>query len=118
MVRVAVQMHLRWARPVARGGLCALAVSSGSGLASGLFGVHRFVRSLQQRVGIVTVVGVAGETDAGSDAQDGSFPENGLSNGCANLVHQVRERRLPARACEHNHELVSSETGDGVSLSH
>jgi len=65
-----------------------LTVSPGSGLPSSFFSVHRLVRTLQQRVGIVAILGVAGEADARPNAQDRSFPDNGLGNGCANLVHQ------------------------------
>jgi hypothetical protein len=93
-----------------------LTVSPGSRLPSSFFSVHRLVRTLQQRAGIVAVLGVAGEADARRNAQDRSFPDNGLSNGCANLVHQRGESRAAARPCEHNYELITSETGDCVRL--
>src|ERR1700722_14591978 len=64
----------------------------------------------------MAILGVAGEGDARPNAQHSSFPDNGLSNGCANLVHQSGESRAAARPREHNDELITSETGDGVRL--
>src|ERR1700730_14712702 len=84
----------------------ALTVSPGSRLPSSLFRIHRLVRTLQQRVGIEPILGVASEADARSNPQDGSFPDYRLDNGLGYLLHHGGESCGAARLSKYNHELM------------
>src|SRR3569833_4381929 len=95
-----------------------LTVSPGSRAPASFFAIHRFIRTLQQRVRIGPVFGVARETHAGPNPQDRALPQDRLSNGCGYLLNRGAESRGGAGLAEQNYELITSKTGDRIRLAH